>query len=105
LPMDSVVGGSSNSPAAQQAWMCMDGITANYPNSKYLNFDKVNTAFYVTPAIGNTVVGGIRFFTAGDSPERDPTSFVLAGSTSTGTNGPWTQIAADSTGLVLDQNL
>jgi hypothetical protein len=107
VPIDAVVGTSTNSPILQQAWMCMDGVETNASfrsgaSSKYLNFDSGTavgqpSGFYVTPAIGSTVVGGVRFYAAGDSPERDPLTFTLAGSTAPGTNGPWVAIAADNT--------
>src|SRR5262245_29926805 len=101
LPPDQVIGLDTNSPVAQQAWMCMDGIKTNYGNSKYLNFTAagVNSGFYVFPAIGNTVINGMRFWAAGDAPERDPLSFQLSGTTSLSTNGPWTVIASGDTSL------
>src|SRR5262249_52407668 len=101
LPIDTVIGFTTNSPVGQQAWMCMDRGKSHDANSKYLNFDAlgVNSGFYVVPAIGLTTVQGIRFWAAGDSPERDPLTFDLAGSAGTGTNGPWTSIATGNTGL------
>src|SRR6185503_1164354 len=58
LPPDLVIGLDTNSPVAQQAWMCMDGIKTNYGNSKYLNFTAagVNSGFYVFPAVGSTTI-------------------------------------------------
>src|SRR5204863_6476736 len=47
---------------------------------KYLNFDKLNAGFTVTPSAGDTVVTGLRLTSANDAVERDPTSFVLSGS-------------------------
>ncbi|MEY2409829.1 MAG: hypothetical protein QOF48_2499, partial [Verrucomicrobiota bacterium] len=88
-----IIPTSFNSPAAQQAYHAMD----NNTNSKYLNFDKLNTGFIVTPGGPATVVRGIRLATAGDAPERDPATFTLEGASSFA--GPWTAIASGNTGL------
>jgi len=88
-----IIPSSFNSPAAQQAYHAMD----NNINSKYLNFDKLNTGFIVTPGGPATVVRGIRLATAGDAPERDPGTFTVEGASSFA--GPWTLIASNNTGL------
>src|SRR5262249_16020554 len=56
----------------------------NTADTKYLNFDKLNTGFTVTPS-GTGIVRGLLIITANDAPERDPTSFILQGSND-GTN-------------------
>jgi hypothetical protein len=66
---------SANSPAAEQAPNVLDG----NPETKYLNFDKLNTGFTVTPA-GATTIRGIALTSANDAPERDPASFKIEGS-------------------------
>jgi hypothetical protein len=48
--------------------------------TKYLNFDKLNTGFTVTPALGGTVITGIELTSANDAPERDPASYLIEGS-------------------------
>ena len=76
----SIYNGSS--PAAEQVPEAIDGTT-----SKYLNFG-ANTyppflgpvGLVVTPAMGSTVLTGLRLFTANDSPERDPADYLLEGS-------------------------
>ncbi|MCW5558283.1 MAG: immunoglobulin domain-containing protein [Verrucomicrobiae bacterium] len=82
-----IVGG--NSPAAEAVAMAIDGTT-----SKYLNFglDGDTAAPFVgpvgllvTPAVGSTVVTGLRVFTANDAVERDPSDFLLEGSNDGGT--------------------
>src|SRR6185503_17984762 len=77
----------------------MDGVFTNNGNSKYLNFSGPSSGLYVIPAIGNTTVGGLRFWAAGDAVQRDPLTFTLAGSTNAGTNGPWIAIFSGDTGL------
>ncbi len=73
---DLIVPTSANSPANEDVLKAID----NNPQTKYLNFDKLNAGLTVTPAIGKTVVAGLRLTSANDAPERDPTSYVLAGS-------------------------
>ncbi len=76
--------------------------------NKYLNFgdDTVanqaageNTGFYVTPAAGETVVGGLRFATANDGDNRDPMTFTLEGTNGDPAADAWTLIASGDTGL------
>lgn len=59
--------------------------------------------FIVAPKVGNTVVSGIRIFTASTHPEADPINYTLQGSTS-GTNGPWTTLSSGSLALPLTRN-
>lgn len=53
---------------------------------KYLNFGNGSTpmnyplGFTVTPAVGSTIVTGLRHYSANDAPERDPAYVVLEGS-------------------------
>ncbi|HXJ61444.1 MAG TPA: CotH kinase family protein [Verrucomicrobiae bacterium] len=75
-PGDLVLPTSSNSPGNETSENAIDNTSA----TKYLNFDKLNAGFTVTPSAGDTVVQGLRFTSANDAPERDPTSFVLSGS-------------------------
>jgi len=64
-------------------------------NTKFLHFkgELLPTGIQVTPGVGSTVVTGLTFTTANDSPGRDPVKFELSGSND-GINGPWTSIAA-----------
>lgn len=75
-PTDFIVATSGNSPDNEGVENAID----NRPDTKYLNFDKLNAGFTVTPAAGLSVVTGLRLTSANDAPERDPTSFVLLGS-------------------------
>lgn len=75
-PGDAVVPTSLNSPGNEGSTLAIDGNTA----TKYLNFDKLNAGFTVTPGLGESVVSGLRLTSANDAPDRDPTSFLLLGS-------------------------
>ncbi len=46
---------------------------------KYLNFLDLGSGLVVTPAAGESVVQGIRLYTANDAVERDPASYRLEG--------------------------
>src|ERR1051325_10051356 len=85
-PGDPIVPTSNNSPGSEGVANAID----NQP-TKYLNFDKLNTGFTVTPKVGLSVVQCLTLTSANDAPERDPSSFVLSGSYD-GSN--FTQIAA-----------
>src|SRR2546425_5089718 len=87
-PGDPIVPTSNNSPGSEGVANAID----NQP-TKYLNFDKLNTGFTVTPRIGLSVVQCLTLTSANDAPERDPASFVLSGSYD-GSN--FVQIAADA---------
>jgi hypothetical protein len=75
---DVIVASSANSPASggENAKFVLDGNSA----TKYLNFDKLNTGFTVTPKSGATVITGISLTTANDSPNRDPLTYTIEGS-------------------------
>lgn len=75
-PGDQIVPTSNNSPDAERALRAIDNSTA----TKYLNFDKLNTGFTVTPRVGWTIVSGLGLTSANDMPQRDPASFKLEGS-------------------------
>ena len=74
-PGDPIVPSSNNSPGSEGVANAID----NQP-TKYLNFDRLNTGFTVTPAIGLSLVQGITLTSANDAPERDPASYTLEGS-------------------------
>src|SRR5512134_3670743 len=85
-PGDPIVASSNNSPGSEGVANAID----NQP-TKYLNFDRVNTGFTVSPRVGLSVVQCLTLTSANDAPDRDPADFVLSGSYD-GTN--FTQIAA-----------
>ncbi|MDA0749972.1 MAG: hypothetical protein O2964_04600, partial [Verrucomicrobia bacterium] len=74
-PGDAIVATSDNSPGSEGVTNAIDNA-----DTKYLNFDKVNTGFTVTPSVGLTVVNGVTLRSANDAVERDPASFTLEGS-------------------------
>lgn len=73
---DLIVPTSVNSPGGEDVTKAIDGDS----QTKYLNFDKLNAGFTVTPAAGTSVVTGLRLTSANDAPDRDPTSYLLSGS-------------------------
>ncbi|MDP6207681.1 MAG: hypothetical protein QGG01_05205, partial [Roseibacillus sp.] len=73
-PGDEVVASSDNSPGGELAPNAID----NNDQTKYLNFDKLDTGLTITT--GGGVVTGLGLTSANDAPERDPASFVLSGS-------------------------
>jgi len=79
-PSDTIVGSSGNVSGDGAVANAIDNNTA----TKYLNFDKVNTGFTVTPAAGPSRVTGLSLTSANDAPERDPASFNLFGSSDGG---------------------
>lgn len=80
----SVTPTSTNSPPGETAENAIDG----NPATKYLNFDRANAGF--TIRLQNAqVLQGIKFTTANDFPDRDPTKYSLYGSND-GVN--WTTI-------------
>ena len=87
-----------NPPAAEGAANAIDN-TVN----KYLNFQDYGSGFIVTPSRGPSIVRAIRLYTANDAPERDPSSFILEGST-TGANGPFTVIYGSNVTLPGNRN-
>src|ERR687883_437178 len=66
-PGDPIVPTSNNSPGSEGVANAID----NAP-TKYLNFDKVNTGFTVTPRVGLSIVQGLTLTSANDAPDRDP---------------------------------
>src|SRR5437773_1951855 len=74
VPGDLIVPSSNNSPGSEAVANAID----NQP-TKYLNFDKVNTGFTVTPNVGDTIVSGLTLTSANDAPDRDPSSYTLSG--------------------------
>src|SRR5688500_15954285 len=74
-PGDPIVATSNNSPGSEGVANAID----NQP-TKYLNFDRVNTGFTVSPRVGLSVVQCLTLKSANDAPERDPAGFTLEGS-------------------------
>ena len=87
-PGDPIVPTSTNSPPSAGVANAIDNQL-----TKYLNFDKLNTGFTVSPQVGLTVVQGLTLTSANDAPGRDPSSFILSGSYD---NSNFTQIASGS---------
>lgn len=75
-PGDPIAATSNNSPNEEGVANAID----DRSSTKYLNFDRDNAGFTVTPRKGLTVVVGLTLTSANDSPERDPAMFVLSGS-------------------------
>jgi hypothetical protein len=80
----SVTPTSTNSPPGETAEYAIDGD----PTTKYLNFDRANAGFTIKLQSAQ-VLQGIKFTTANDFPDRDPTKYSLYGSND-GVN--WTTI-------------
>ena len=76
VPGDNITGTSTNFPAGETPPKVID----NNINTKYLNFDKENSGFTVTPSIMPTIITGIVLTTANDKPSRDPASVTILGS-------------------------
>lgn len=99
-PDDFVVGipNDGNWPGSENPAMVIN----NDPGTKYLHFGvslaNPTVGFRVTPIRSKTIVGGMTFETANDSPERDPMTFELYGS-NVSINGPYVLIASGSTYL------
>ena len=74
-PGDLLVPTSNNSPGSEGVANVID----NQP-TKYLNFDRLNTGFTVTPRVGLSVVQMLTLTSANDAPERDPATYRLEGS-------------------------
>jgi hypothetical protein len=96
--------GSGQFPTAESPPNAID----NDVTKKYLNFGTspvpgINTGFYVTPSAGASIVVGLHFATANDSPNRDPMAFTLEGTNSNpATAIDWALIASGNTGLATD---
>ena len=86
-----------------------EGVTSAIDDTtqKYLNVSSSGSTYQgpvgliVTPALGSTLVKGLRIYTANDAPERDPADFVLEGSND-GTN--FSVIASGKLALPNDRN-
>ena len=74
-PGDRLIATSNRSPAGEEGLRAID----NDPDTKYLNFDKLNAGFTVTLA-QRSVVNSLRLTSANDAPQRDPTRLILSGS-------------------------
>lgn len=100
----TIVGGST--PGNEPVENSIEDTT-----SKYLNFGtdgNTDAGFTgpvgleVTPAVGSTVVTGLRIYTANDAVERDPTDFKLEGSNDGGAT--YTVIASGPLSLPAGRN-
>ena len=96
--VDDGDGSAGAPPAAESVEHTIDGIL-----QKYLNFLDLGSGFAVTPSAGQSVVTGLRLFTANDSEPRDPASYLVEGSTA-GTGGPWTIISSNALSLPSGRN-
>jgi len=78
-PADPIIaielGWQSRYPINEAPKFCIDGD----PNTKYLNFGKVNSGIIVTPTIGSSLLDSFQITTANDSPERDPVVWMVYG--------------------------
>lgn len=74
-PGDPVIPSSGNFPGGEPPSAAIDNSAA----TKYLNFDRLNTGFTVTPS-GTGIPRHITIITANDAPARDPFSYTLEGS-------------------------
>ncbi|MBC7808616.1 MAG: discoidin domain-containing protein [Akkermansiaceae bacterium] len=72
----SVEPSSGNFPGGENPANVID----NDFGTKYLNFDETGTFLTFTPLLTQTVVTELAITSANDAPERDPASFLLAGS-------------------------
>ena len=92
-PGDNIVGvpNNGNWPGGEYPALIID----NSKDTKFLHYSGATgpVGFCVEPFVGSTIVIGMTFTTANDSPERDPVKYELHGSND-GINGPWTLIAA-----------
>ena len=98
---------ASNYPAKESPNEAIDGNI----NTKYLNFARTNAGIIVTPQ-SPSIVASISFATANDVIVRDPTSFVLYGTTeqikstnnSNGDSETWSLIASGDLNLPDERN-
>jgi hypothetical protein len=89
-------GNAGPPPGAEGVERAIDDFT-----QKYLNFLDLGSGFIVTPSVGSTTLGGLRFYTANDAIERDPASYLLEGSNN-GTD--FTLISEGALALPTDRN-
>jgi len=73
--IDTDYGGPSSFPGGEAPGNLLDGLSG----TKYLNFGRNWSGLIVTP--GASTVQSLRFTTANDATERDPSYYVLYGST------------------------
>ena len=90
-------------PLTESPDKCIDVNTA----TKYLNFARINCGFIVTIPNNLAKVNGFQFSTANDSPERDPATVTLEGTsapdpTTAASGSTWVQIYAGPSGLAAD---
>ena len=97
-----------SSPAAEQAYHAIDRLVGTDPG-KYLNSGlnggvpfQGPVGFIVNPMLGSTVLKGLRFYTANDAEERDPTSYLLEGSNDGGIT--WNTVATNAITLPSGRN-
>ena len=91
VPNDGLMNGDNwGWPGAETPNLAVDDNTG----TKFLHFrgDLMPTGIRITPLNGASVVTGLTFTTANDSPERDPIAFALYGSNS-GIDGKYDLIA------------
>jgi hypothetical protein len=105
-PSDPITIFNGSSPAAEVVAHALDNVT-----DKYLNYGTSGAqlapfvgpaGFIVTPALGATLVTGVRIYTANDAPERDPAGFKLEGSNDGGAN--YSLITSNAVTLPPDRN-
>jgi len=73
----------NNWPAAEPPGAAIDGSFGASGSTKYLNFFQLNTGLIVTPnaSSANLALDTLTFYTANDAVGRDPTSYIVYGST------------------------
>jgi hypothetical protein len=108
------VGWQSRSPAAGPTGLSEGPKSAIDATTdwKYLNFGEENSGFIVTPSIGPSTLDSFQITTANDSPERDPTTWMLYGTNdpitsadnSAGTSETWKLICGGTVTLPADRN-
>ncbi len=101
LAVPGTIGNFNNYPALESPPNAIDDVVA----TKYLNFQKNNAGFIVTPA-SPSVLAGFLFTTANDSPERDPMNVLIEGSSDANAtvslNSNWVSIYSGISGLATD---
>jgi hypothetical protein len=78
----------NNWPGGEIPGMAIDGLFGP-GGTKYLNFGQTNTGLIVTPDVGSAglALDGMSFYTANDTIGRDPTSYLVYGSTTALSDG------------------
>lgn len=98
IALDTDAGASSSFPGGEAPGFAIDGDIG----TKYLNTGGLNSGFIVTPSGGASVISAFTLTTGNDEPNRDPSAYVLYGTSdaitsaenSTGSNEDWTLIQA-----------